>query len=81
MWIQNEARISSKERCWSSLLQILALSTVLQKSIQTVYPDVPCYARPLLHGTVEPLEYTCTNTDVVPEISFSKHPIVIFLNT
>ena len=52
-----EGKTTSKDGLYGSVLQLLALSTVLQCNITTCLPrGVRLYASPLFVGTVKPLE-------------------------
>lgn len=46
---------------WSSLIHFMALSSVLQISVHSVYPDVSPAARALCHGLIMPREPTEKN--------------------
>ena len=39
---------------WSSIVHVLALSSVLSEPIVSVFPDVPHYARSLYHCVIQP---------------------------
>ncbi|XP_052227922.1 uncharacterized protein LOC127842452 isoform X3 [Dreissena polymorpha] len=53
--IRDEGKKTQSDRPWSSLLHVLALSTVLQRPIQSICPEVPCNYRELYLGTIQPL--------------------------
>ena len=57
---------------WSSILHVLALSSVLSEPIVSVFPDVPHYARSLYHGVIQP-QSTSQNLKVS-----ESRPLIIF---
>ena len=55
MKIKDEGRQTRQTRHWGSMLQVLALSNLLQRNIQCVYPPaIDSYAKPLIDGIVKP---------------------------
>lgn len=54
--VRVEGASTASRKSWASMLQVLALSSVLKRKITSVFPDVPHYARPLYHGVVLPQE-------------------------
>ena len=53
--VKNEGERTEKDQAWSSMLQVLALATVVGKEIISVFPDVEHYAKSLFHCTVKPI--------------------------
>ncbi len=52
---QYEAKSSSADKRWASILHVLALSTVLGTNIVSLYPCVPFKYRSLLNSVIQPL--------------------------
>ena len=76
--IQDEGRQTRRARHWGSMLQVLAVSNIIQRDILCIYPpDVESYAKPLFNGLVKP----STERDVVEVLQQNPtifvHPIVI----
>ena len=72
--IHEEGLITRHDRQWSSMLQVLALSTVIQAEIRSVYP-ASSYETSLYSGTVLPiLKCNSLFTCLSPQI----HPVIIF---
>ena len=61
MIIKQEALLSNSNRRWSSLLNVMALATVLNKPIVSHFPDVEHYASDLYRSTLEPLQHENPN--------------------
>ena len=53
--VKCEARLSTIDKTWSGMLDLLALSSVLQCRIYSVYPDCNWGIRPLLSGVINPV--------------------------
>ena len=69
--IQHEARPTCREGRWSAMIHILALATVTQHAIWSLYPDCNMALRPLLHQMVKPLR--CSNPRPVLHILWSRN--------
>lgn len=67
--VKKEARKTREDKYWSSMLQLYALSTVLNCNITSVFPDVEHYARPTFHTIVKPIRdgapFTTKKVDIV----------------
>ena len=75
-WFRREGELTATPKKWSSVLQVLALSTVVQMDISMLYPSVP-YARPALHGTVTPLREQSRQYNVSEDDTTVAHPMII----
>ena len=53
-----EIEKTTQARRWASLLHVLAISTLLDQNIISLFPDVPYVHRPLVHTIVKPLSDT-----------------------
>ena len=65
--IEEEGKLTETLGHWSSMLQVLALSNVISRSITMVFPAKDHYAKSLLSGTVHPFNF----------LACSKEPIVL----
>ena len=52
--LQFEGNCTATPKRWGSLVNVLALSTVLQEEIISIFPDVPLHFRTLVHTTIKP---------------------------
>ena len=62
--VKAEAMSASKDKVWSSLVHLMALSTVLKRPIFSVYPNTNPALRPLIRGLVHPR--VSSAADVLP---------------
>ncbi|CAH3178652.1 unnamed protein product [Porites lobata] len=62
--VKAEAMSASKDKVWSSLVHLMALSTVLKRPIFSVYPNTNPALRPLILGLVHPR--VSSAADVLP---------------
>lgn len=62
--VKAEAMSASKDKVCSSLVHLMALSTVLKRPIFSVYPNTNPALRPLIHGLVHPR--VSSAADVLP---------------
>lgn len=72
--IRKEGDQTKQERHWSGMLQVLATSTLLKCTIESIYPDVPWNYRTLYHCTVQPLQHD-TSLTFPPQAGM--HPVII----
>ena len=54
-----EVKLSSRRKRWSSLLHVMAMSTVIQRPIVSLYPTVDFEFRRLMNNTIRPLRQQC----------------------
>lgn len=54
--IRHEALLTCTDKKWSSMIHILALSNLLQLSIESVYPNANKGLRPLFHQRISPFD-------------------------
>ena len=52
--IENEALSTCNDRRWCSMIHILALSSVLDTQVTSVYPEANDGIRPMFHATIQP---------------------------
>lgn len=52
--IENEAILTCDDRRWSSMIHILALSSVLETNVISVYPEANVGIRPMFNATIQP---------------------------
>ena len=62
--VKAEAMSASKDKVWSSLVHLMALSTVIKRPIFSVYPNTNPALRPLIRGLVHPR--VSSAADVLP---------------
>ena len=67
--IKQEGKATKSPYRWSSMLQVLAVATVIKHPIQSVFPEVEHYARGVYDSLVLPLTET-DNCNL-------KHPLII----
>ena len=72
--VRRDAQINKIHGRWSSIMQILALSTLLGKDIQSLFPDVEHYARFLYHVVITPLP---TDRRPVPDLPDNIPELII----
>ena len=71
-----EIHHSNENNRWCSILHVLALSTVLQKNIVSLFPNVSALYRPLLHCVAKPFHREYTEFKYVPEST--SHIIILW---
>ena len=74
-WFRAEGVRTAADKKWGSILQLVALANVVKRPILTELPAVELYARPLLCGSIEPLEFGPARPNLTPSTS---HPIAVF---
>ena len=73
--IQTEGLKTVEDKRWSSILNVMALSTVKGREIQSVYPDIPWNYRDLFNSSILPAGALTFN---FPENVTSNGKITIF---
>lgn len=66
--IEEEAKYVCSQYNWSSMIQLMALSSVIQHPIQSVYPDANKGIRPLIHTIITPVKMI-THKQNIPVLS------------
>ena len=60
---------------WATLLHVFALSSMLNRKIITVYPDIPFMCRSLVHSVIQPIKH---RNSPARWFAAETHPLIIF---